>query len=622
MIPSGVACVLGSLGMPKSEAGTMGESKYDQQQQQEDVEDREKKNFPRQLTPGASGVSSRHIDDDDDDDDGNDASRQVVAGTSKMLAKLGLSHNPYVDRTAEKSILQSGAFYLLSDLQGFRPSEMTYIFFGKRGSGKTTIRLMMMQRYKEYNERMLEQGKSPVFVVNLCRPGHMNDCLKQYMKSIGADRDNWDANFAENWSSGDLADCVISFAINDMMRHVVTGSPEGKMILQALSHNPRSATQFLILAHLYTREDSATLNALRAKLLPIAFSSMAVIKTLVAAGVVVTTLGAAALGLRRMFTDSGSDDKQSIASLESPNFAATSTPSRFSGTYSSTSDSAASILDSVRQLLPEVSQTQMTWAGVGASSLLAGVAMQKRSRSQEQTRAKELCAPLRVADARPDLVEPLLNSLFSLDDTAERIRALHIGHSAQQKLELIDSLCQSCGFQGMAVFGDCFDEVGLLDPLMYPGALKVFAREVCKNEVLNQGRLHFFFPDARASLDLSTDRIVREARFDRHFVRDLTWSRFQLEELAERRFLAAQRRRMRNSGSGAQNQDQPRFQDLFKHVSKADFSGAISKLSTPRELMVFMTELLGRVEAHSEDGAMVAAQDMEIAVSKAQEQSV
>ena len=34
---------------------------------------------------------------------------------------------------------------------------------------------------------------------------------------------------------------------------------------------------------------------------------------------------------------------------------------------------------------------------------------------------------------------------------------------------------------------------------------------------------------------------MQEARFDRHFVRDLTWSRHQLEELANRRFVAAQR---------------------------------------------------------------------------------
>lgn len=49
-------------------------------------------------------------------------------------------------------------------------------------------------------------------------------------------------------------------------------------------------------------------------------------------------------------------------------------------------------------------------------------------------------------------------------------------------------------------------------------------------------RLHFFFPDSRLALDLNTDRTLKEARFDRHFVRDLSWSRHQLEELAERRW--------------------------------------------------------------------------------------
>lgn len=57
---------------------------------------------------------------------------------------------------------------------------------------------------------------------------------------------------------------------------------------------------------------------------------------------------------------------------------------------------------------------------------------------------------------------------------------------------------------------------------------------------MNFGRLHFFFPDSRLALDLSTDKTLKEARFDRHFVRDLVWSRHQLEELAERRFRAAQ----------------------------------------------------------------------------------
>ena len=66
---------------------------------------------------------------------------------------------------------------------------------------------------------------------------------------------------------------------------------------------------------------------------------------------------------------------------------------------------------------------------------------------------------------------------------------------------------------------------------------------------------------------------------------------------------------------------------------------AISKLHTPRELMIMMTELLARLEANQDagsatggslssggkDGAStfrVAAQDMEIAVAKAMEQAV
>lgn len=83
-------------------------------------------------------------------------------------------------------------------------------------------------------------------------------------------------------------------------------------------------------------------------------------------------------------------------------------------------------------------------------------------------------------------------------------------------------------------------QVTLLDPVRFPGAIKVFAREICRNDLLNFGRLHFFFPDSRLALDLSTDKTLKEARFDRHFVRDLVWSRHQLEELAERRFRAAQ----------------------------------------------------------------------------------
>ena len=69
--------------------------------------------------------------------------------------------------------------------------------------------------------------------------------------------------------------------------------------------------------------------------------------------------------------------------------------------------------------------------------------------------------------------------------------------------------------------------------------------------------------------------LVQEARFDRHFVRDLTWSRHQLEELAERRFLAAQRATLHNStaegahgynGGPSPDTLDKSFTDLFKKV--------------------------------------------------------
>ena len=52
-------------------------------------------------------------------------------------------------------------------------------------------------------------------------------------------------------------------------------------------------------------------------------------------------------------------------------------------------------------------------------------------------------------------------------------------------------------------------QVSLLDPVSYPGAIKAFAKEVCRNDLLNFGRLHFFFPDSRLSLDLNTDKTLK-----------------------------------------------------------------------------------------------------------------
>ena len=211
-----------------------------------------------------------------------------------LLRSFHLSRNPFVDRTAEKTELDGMSLYVHSDLQGFKPSgestpkachaasadvwvlspaaspqprppidaclparplyaETTYIFFGRRGSGKTTIRmqvgcwqrpagrhappvlswpagswrcngmhatlhiawpwlhrilplpdpgrpvrLQMQRAYQLYNDQARASGKTRGhFMIDLARPGHLTGCLRQFQERIGASDDNWDALFSE-----------------------------------------------------------------------------------------------------------------------------------------------------------------------------------------------------------------------------------------------------------------------------------------------------------------------------------------------------------------------------------------------------------------------------------------
>eukprot|EP00955_Chlamydomonas_euryale_P068671 360194-Chlamydomonas_euryale.AAC.16 len=66
--------------------------------------------------------------------------RNCTPMPTDLLKAFGLSRNPFTDRTAEKTEFDPLSLYVASDLRGFKPSETTYIFFGRRGSGKTTIR--------------------------------------------------------------------------------------------------------------------------------------------------------------------------------------------------------------------------------------------------------------------------------------------------------------------------------------------------------------------------------------------------------------------------------------------------------------------------------------------------
>jgi hypothetical protein len=74
--------------------------------------------------------------------------------TTDLLKAFGLSKNPFTDRTAENTSHDETSLYIHSDLRGFRPNDTTYVFFGRRGSGKTTIRLQMEEAYRQYNKQV------------------------------------------------------------------------------------------------------------------------------------------------------------------------------------------------------------------------------------------------------------------------------------------------------------------------------------------------------------------------------------------------------------------------------------------------------------------------------------
>ena len=54
----------------------------------------------------------------------------------------------------------------------------------------------MQHAYDEYNDKVRATGKSRGhFMVDLCRPGHLTACLRNFQEATGCSDENWESQF-------------------------------------------------------------------------------------------------------------------------------------------------------------------------------------------------------------------------------------------------------------------------------------------------------------------------------------------------------------------------------------------------------------------------------------------
>lgn len=537
--------------------------------------------------------------------------RMAGPGASDALAQLGLVRNPFCDRTAERAQLDPAALFVHSFMQDWCASEETTLVFGRRGSGKTTLRLQMLRAYGEKSSAARAGGASLGFLVaDLSAPGEVSRRLEAFrdVAAVAQPGMPWDAAFAELWCEADLVDLVQSVAITAVaeLLDAVGASSDRALALTRLRNHPAAARYLCVLAHTHALVDTAALGRLRALLTPIATRAGVTHDRLATASANASGLSSSRSAGARIAAAAAACAAPGSLAVAAAGGAALGLSKSSAADRAAYAAAAAAPLPSVMRRHPFASAT------VAAMATAAGVyALHSARQARSIRRAQALQAPVRVVRPAPAaLVARALDGLFPSTDSPASIQALCLGSTTTDRLGRLRWAVECLGFEGLAVFGDCFDECSLLDPVAHPLAIRAFAARICRNDILSVGRQHWFLPDSRVNLDLSTERALREARFDRHFVLDLEWSRPQLLELGRRRFAAA--------ALPGDIDGERAFERLFSLVDGTDFSGLIGQISTPRALLSVMGAIVSRVEAYP--GARLTSRDIEIAVARARGQ--
>ncbi len=156
--------------------------------------------------------------------------------------------------------------------------------------------VQMQKAYEEYNDRVRATGRSRGhFMVDLCRPGHLTACLRNFQEATGCSDENWESQFGEPshrtlssfladnsvgeitrplfrsappwpckhssymavacagelWTSADMVDCILAYAATALVDKMTDPrSQEGREMLEAVKADARASKQFLLLSHL------------------------------------------------------------------------------------------------------------------------------------------------------------------------------------------------------------------------------------------------------------------------------------------------------------------------------------------------------------------------------------
>jgi len=70
------------------------------------------------------------------------------------------------------------------------------VYLAVPGQSLLLCPLQMQHAYDDYNDRVRATGKSRGhFMVDLCRPGHLTACLRNFQEATGCSDENWESQF-------------------------------------------------------------------------------------------------------------------------------------------------------------------------------------------------------------------------------------------------------------------------------------------------------------------------------------------------------------------------------------------------------------------------------------------